>query len=155
VFIWLLNISGIEQVIKSYFHNRVPGFWRLEASQRLFTDYALALALAAHLIAFSCLPTAVQQLFLRTRVLWAALAGFSFTLYLFHRPITSLAGALMTEARNSEAVALAVAAAVLLGCWLIAFVTERQLPAWRRGVRKLLLLVWPLPAGSSPLAPRG
>jgi len=154
-FIWVLNTSGIEQVIKSYFHNRVPGFWRLEASQRLFTDYAIAVALAAHLIAFAFLPTAIQDFFLRTRALWAALAGFSFTLYLFHRPVTSLAGALMPDARNDAGVAVGVTAAVLLGCWLVAFVTEHQLPAWRRGVRRVLSLIWPAPSASAPLTPRG
>lgn len=149
--IWLINSSGIEHVIKSHLHAHVPGFWRLEAAQSLFTDYAIGMALAAHLIAFPHLPVSIHAFFERTRRLWAALAGFSFTLYLFHRPITGLAGALIPDSEQTLGLALVAVAGVLLLCWLIAFATERQLPAWRRFMRSLLArLVPPKDDGAAP-----
>ena len=141
--IWLINSSGIEHVIKNYLHEHVSAFWRLEAAQLVFTDYAIGLALVAHLSAFPYLPLPVQTFFERTRSLWAALAGFSFTLYLFHRPITGMAGALIPSSEQTLGLALVAVPAVLLLCWLIAFATERQLPAWRRFMRSLLARLVP------------
>ncbi len=149
-FIWLLNLSGIEHVLKDYLHHNVPGFWRLEASQRLVTDYLIAVTLAMHLVAFQQLPLLIQQVFLATRHWWGTLAGFSFTLYLFHRPMTSLAGALIPAEQQTVSVAIAAAMAVLLACWLIALLTERKMHLWRAGVRNVLNRLWPMPELARP-----
>lgn len=49
-------------------------------------------ALAVLLAAFSSLPKGFQDVFERHKVLLMQMAGFSFTLYLFHRPMTQLLG---------------------------------------------------------------
>jgi len=131
--------SDLDQFIKSWFHNRVPGFWRLEGAQRLVTDYVIALALGAHLAVYASLPISIRSFFESSRALWAKLAGFSFTLYLFHWPFTSLAGKALSPETKSVAVSLGFLALVLLSCWVISFVTERQLPAWRAALRRLLV----------------
>lgn len=136
--IWWLSESGIEFVIKDLLHERVPGFWRLEASQLLFTDYLIGLLLALHLWAWGGLPQWLQQMWQRRAGLWAAWAGFSFTLYLFHRPLTYVAGKSLGAVADSVPVSIGAALVSLLLCWLFAFGTERQLPRWRRGVRRLL-----------------
>jgi len=138
--------SDLDQFIKSWFHNRVPGFWRLEAAQRLFTDYVIALALGAHLAVYASLPQTIRLFFERTRANWTFLAGFSFTLYLFHRPMTALAGESIDPATMSVALSLGFLALVLVVCWAISFVTERQLPAWRSVLRRLLVAVGWMPA---------
>lgn len=151
--IWCLRVSDLDHAIKDWFHERVPGFWMLNASQRLFTDYAIALMLAAHLWAWSGLPTWVHAIWLRSAPWWTALAGFSFTLYLFHRPATTFAAKLMGSATHSVVLSLLVAALSLLACWLIAWGTERQLPRWRNGLRRVLAWVWPTaPVPATPRA---
>lgn len=146
--IWLLNVSNIEQDIKSALHNNIPGFWRLEASQRVLTDLLIGLLLAAHLWAWGGLPQWLHQMWLRNARMWAGWAGFSFTLYLFHRPVTTFAAkALGPELTQSVPLGVLAAVASVLACWLIAFGTERQLPLWRRGVRRLIF-AW-LPRASS------
>jgi peptidoglycan/LPS O-acetylase OafA/YrhL len=127
-----VKVGGIDLGLKTYLHNLIPGFWRLEASQRLFTDYLLGAAVLAHLVAFVSLGQAVQDRFVAWRGKLAALAGFSFTMYLFHRPMTILAGALLPASWKEMPASIMVAASLVLACWLISFVTERQLPAWRR-----------------------
>ncbi len=138
VLVWLMQVSNLDQFAKSWLHDRVPGFWRLEAGQRLFTDYAVALMLGAHLAVYGSLPAAVQTFFIRSRNLWTALAGFSFTLYLFHRPLTALAGRIVSPEHQTVPLAVVVLVLVLAFCWLASFVTERQLPSWRSGMRRLL-----------------
>jgi len=151
--LWLINSSGIEHVVKDYLHERVPGFWRLDPAQRVVTDYAIGLALAAHLCAYPFLPQPIQAFFMRTKATWAALAGFSFTLYLFHRPLTGLAGALIPASEQSLLLTLLAVPAMLAACWLIAFVTERRLPAWRRFMRALLARLHPPRAGVANAQP--
>lgn len=148
--IWWLNVSDLDQFLKSWLHNRVPGFWRLEASQRLFTDYLIGLLLAGHLWAWAGLPERVQSLWQRSAAFWAALAGFSFTLYLFHRPMTTFAAKLAGNAANDVSLSLLAAVASLLACWLLAFGTERQLPRWRRLVRRLVARFAPARVGGLP-----
>ncbi len=148
--IWWLRTSEIDHAVKNWLHDRVPGFWRLEASQRLFTDYLIGLLLAGHLWAWAGLPERVQSLWQRSAAFWAALAGFSFTLYLFHRPMTTFAAKLAGNAANDVLLSLLAAAASLLACWLLAFGTERQLPRWRRLVRRLVARFAPPPAGGLP-----
>ena len=136
--IWLLSESGVEHVIKDALHENVPGFWRLEASQRLITDHLIGLLLAAHLWAWGGLPQWLQQMWQRRAGFWAAWAGFSFTLYLFHRPLTYVAGKGLGAAADNVALSIAAALLGLLVCWLFAFGTERQLPRWLRAVRRWL-----------------
>jgi peptidoglycan/LPS O-acetylase OafA/YrhL len=141
--IWMINVSGIEQVIKSALHNSIPGFWRLEASQRLFTDFAIALLLAAHLWAWSGLPSWLHEVWQRRAAFWAAWAGFSFTLYLFHRPFTTVIAKWLGEAAGQLWLSLLMVVGSVFVCWLIAFATERQLPRWRRAVRVALTALLP------------
>ncbi len=131
--------SDLDKLVMSWLHNRIPGFWRLEAAQRLVTDYVIALAIGAHLVVYGSLPSVILVFFQRTRAQWTSLAGFSFTLYLFHRPITTLAGEAIDPDSMSVALSLGFLALVLLLCWVISFVTERQLPAWRAALRRLLV----------------
>lgn len=144
--IWLLHASGVDHWLKDKLHEAVPGFWRLVASQRMFTDYLIALLLAAHLWAWQGLPEAIKGCWQRAAAFWAALAGFSFTLYLFHRPMSSFAATLLAPEAGDVGLALVVVAALVFACWLIAFGTERQLPRWRRLVRRLVSMVGPAPA---------
>jgi peptidoglycan/LPS O-acetylase OafA/YrhL len=133
-----VKVGGVDLALKTYLHDHIPGFWRLEASQRLVTDYFLGAAVLAHLVAFMNLGPAVQGRLVAWRGTLAALAGFSFTMYLFHRPMTILGGALLPASWKAMPASVVIAALLILFCWLMSFVTERRLPAWRRLIGHVL-----------------
>jgi peptidoglycan/LPS O-acetylase OafA/YrhL len=136
-----VNVSGGDHLIRIYLHDHIPGYWRLGASQRLITDYLIGLAVLLHILSFSGLNPAFRRFFGRISPLARYLAGFSFTLYLFHRPMTQLTGYAFPNTEQSIVYSLACMLAILLACLLISYGTERQLGMWRaffvRGFRKL------------------
>lgn len=133
----LVNGSGLDVMVRSWLKELIPPMWRLESSQRFLTDYLLGIVVCLHLLAFQMLPQGFKSFFLNRRAALSYLAGFSFTLYLFHRPLTQAAGILF---KNDGGVVASVltALAIVLTCWAISFLTERQLPAWRRMMARLL-----------------
>lgn len=138
VFIVLINTTDSDGLIQSYLYENVPGFWRLDGSQRFVTDHLIGLALCLHIAAYSSLPAAVQGFFARHQGAFASLAGFSFTLYLFHRPMTQLLGAWFPQPAGAVWSPVLLALGMLLACWAISWGTEKQLARWRRGFARLL-----------------
>lgn len=134
-----VNITGLDRSIQSSLYENVPGFWRLVSSQRFVTDYLIGAALCLHIAAFSSLPASVQDFWGRHQGKLAGLAGFSFTLYLFHRPMTQLLGAWYPQPASAIWQTTLMALGILLACWLISFGTEKQLPRWRSGFARLLV----------------
>lgn len=134
----IINTSDVDGLIQSYLYNHVPGFWRLMSSQRFVTDYVIGAALCLHIAAFSSLPACVHHCFERYQGLFASMAGFSFTLYLFHRPMTQLLGAAFPQPAGAVWQTALIACGILLACWAISWGTERQLPRWRRGFARLI-----------------
>lgn len=146
-FVVAVNASGFDEFLKIWLGSTVPGFWRMEASQRVVTDHLIALAVVAHIHAAQSLPASFQRFFEKHRRMFGAWAGFSFTLYLFHRPMSEVLGAILPKESQSLPLGLAVAAGVLLACWAVSFVTERQLPFWRSGLARVAVRL-----GWQPLA---
>lgn len=133
-----INVAELDAMVQSFLYNHVPGFWRLDGSQRFVTDYVIGAALCLHIVAFSSLPASVHQFFERYQGLFASIAGFSFTLYLFHRPMTQLLGAAFPQPVGAVWQTALIACGILLACWTISWGTERQLPRWRRGFARLI-----------------
>jgi peptidoglycan/LPS O-acetylase OafA/YrhL len=134
----LIKLTGADTSVQSVLYESIPGFWRLDGSQRFVTDYLIGLALCLHIAAFSSLPSRVQAFFVRQQTPMAALAGFSFTLYLFHRPMTQVLGALWPQTSGTVLVPAIMTMVILLACWFISWGTEKQLPRWRNGFARLL-----------------
>ena len=139
VLIVLINLTNVDGLIQSFFYENVPGYWRLVSSQRFVTDYLIGAALCLHIASFSSLPGWAQDFFARHRSKWAAVAGFSFTLYLFHRPMTQLLGAYYPIEQGALLWSSVVALGILLACWVISWGTEKQLPLWRRQFGRVLI----------------
>lgn len=133
-----INVTEFDVTVRTFLKLWVPGFWRLEGSQRLITDYLVGIALVAHIHAFVCLWPTVHQWFERQRSWLNALAGFSFTLYLFHRPITQWWGYVWPNEQRSAVLSVVVAVTIVAICFGISFVTERRLPAWRKLFQRAL-----------------
>lgn len=134
----LFKLSKIDTFIQHSLYELIPGYWRLENAHRFVTDYLIGAALCLHIASFSSLPPAFQKWFERFQWFWALLAGFSFTLYLFHRPMTQWLGANYPISSDQVLESTIVALVFLIVCWLISFGTEKRLRAWRRGLARLL-----------------
>ncbi len=134
-----IKLTGTDRLVQSTLYQNVPGFWRLVSSQRFVTDYLIGVALCLHIAAYSSLPGAVQGFFARHQAVFANLAGFSFTLYLFHRPMTQLLGAWYPQPAGAVWQTTLLALGILLACWAISWGTEKQLPRWRHGFSRLLV----------------
>lgn len=127
-----ISVSGVDVFIKEILHDNIPGFWRLEMSQRLLTDYLIAIIIAINIIYFPFIGFKFQMFFLRHKDIFGYVSGFSFSLYLFHRPMTQLAGNYHPNVNNSIVYSLIVFAFIVFSCFLISYITERQLKSWRR-----------------------
>lgn len=134
-----ISVTGFDVQLRGMLHNNIPGFWRLTTSQRLITDHVIGVAVVAQIYSVPSLGSYVCGLLVRYRTAFARTAGFSFTLYLFHRPITNVSGALLSE-RQAHSIPIAVVSVMAVTglCWLLSFATERRLPQWRQAIGTLL-----------------
>lgn len=136
----VISTTAIDMHIKDLLHDKVPGFWRLTNAQRFVTDHLIGVAMVAQIWAFLALGDGMRGFFERHRSLFTQAAGFSFTLYLFHRPLTTVGGRLLADAQlHTVPVALVSVVAVVGTCWLASLVTERKLPQWRRAISRLFM----------------
>ena len=109
----------------------------------LAEDYGLALLFAAHLVGLHAVSGDLGPVLRRVErpVRW--LAGATFTLYLFHLPVSRFLLACSWNPAWSRECYLAVFAGTLASVFAIAEVTERRKDAWRRAILALLARVAP------------
>ncbi len=126
------HITQFDVFLRSSMQAVVPGFWRLESSQRLLTDFVIGIAVAGNLASFSRLPASFHNFFLSIGPYAKYVAGFSFSLYLFHRPMTQLIGKALGGRHSTVLESGALILLVIFACWLLSLVTERQLKSWKK-----------------------
>ena len=136
--VYLVDHSGIDVTLRSFLHDSVPGFWRLSSSQRFLTDYIIGAAVVVNLIASRSLTTELAPILRTIRMPIAFFAGYSFTLYMFHRPLTQIGGWAFPVEGN-DVVGSLVATALIAGItFFVSFGTERKLGWWRSRVARFL-----------------
>lgn len=146
--------SGIDVVIKTHFHQLVPGFWRLESGQRLFSDYILGGAMILHLVAAKSLMGTIGPVLLALRKQIVFMAGFSFSLYMFHRPLTQIGGWVFPIEGTDIVRSLAAASTIILVCYLFSLISERQTGWLRRLLTRTFTVRPPIGTmGSSSTSP--
>ncbi len=111
----------------------------------LVEDYGLALLFAAHLIGLQAISAELEPLLRRVERPIRWLAGATFTLYLFHVPVSRFLLACLWNPVWSRECYLAVFVGTLGSVFAIAAVTERRKDAWRRAISALLAGVAPIP----------
>ncbi|MFT4100279.1 MAG: acyltransferase [Burkholderiaceae bacterium] len=134
----LIDVAGIDGSIQAALNGVMPGFWRLRESQRFVTDYMIGFLVVLHIRSFISLQHGFQDFFGRHRLFLARIAGFSFTLYLFHRPFTQVIGAYWSELNYSYIFSAAITLGILFFCWAISFLTERKSAILREKIKILL-----------------
>ena len=137
--VWAISASGVDVALRGWLNRNVPSYWRLESSQRLITDYALAALVAWNFVAFRALPeTATAWLVRMARPIRFA-AGFTFSLYLFHRPLTQFFGHFCAEWTDSSMGVVSILAVIIALCMLLGHVTESKKYVLRGWVERSLL----------------
>ncbi len=104
----------------------------------LVEDYGLALLFAVHLIGLQAVSSDLEPSLQRVERPIRWLAGATFTLYLFHVPVSRFLLACLWNPAWSRACYLAVFIGTLGSVFAIAAVTERRKDTWRRAILALL-----------------
>lgn len=130
---WALSTAGLENFIKyKILWPTLPGFWHLQDAENFVTFYIDTVLVGAGFIAARQLDFAPSSLLMRCRrpIVW--LAGFTFSLYLYHRPLQSLEQQYFQAAQHSQALSIALLAGILIAVALLGTVTEKRKEMWRR-----------------------
>jgi peptidoglycan/LPS O-acetylase OafA/YrhL len=117
--------------------NASPGrkHQRLVYSQRFATDYLLALAVALHLIGIRSMIDRWSRGLAAVERPLRFLASCSFSVYLFHRPISIAISRLQPDIGDPIMTSLLSFLAIGGACLLLATITEHRLAAWRSLLR--------------------
>lgn len=118
-------------------------FWlwpgQLKWSSWVLSDLCMGLIMAAATIALRPLAERSRRVLLKLAGVAHGLAGFSFTLYLFHWPLIQLMRSWGVEAGENTGLWLLLLAVVIGLCALFSILTERQSPHVRRWMEKRFL----------------
>lgn len=131
----LIVESQLDTAIKDHLATIVPAIWRLGASTRFITDYVLAICFGAILLSAGALEISLNASIER---ILTNLAGFSFTLYLFHDPILRILQELTGWRHVTYTIHFMSFSAVVILCWLISRATEAQTSAFRKILKRLV-----------------
>ncbi|MCH8683979.1 acyltransferase family protein [Pedomonas mirosovicensis] len=135
--VFWLDASQLDETVQNWLYSVVPGWWRLYMSQKLVTDYLLGFLVMANFIGFhACAPWFAPHM-ARIEGPVRFLAGSTFSLYLFHRPLTKLLEALGVSAGDDALAFTGLLLGVVAACFLLAEVTEKRRNAARRGIAAL------------------
>jgi peptidoglycan/LPS O-acetylase OafA/YrhL len=148
VAVLIIGQSEIDKQLSEWLRLNVRGYWRLGHSNRFITDYLLGVLVCLHLIAFRALylsnwGSSLVSAFDKVRGPAAYLAGFSFSLYLFHRPITISAGLLLKRIDSEPLQSVLVGLATVLCCAFLSHLTEARRTKMRTMLEPLLQKWWP------------
>lgn len=131
----LIVEAELDLQIKNHISNLIPSVWHLGFATKFLTDYILAVCFGLVLLSVGAIQ--VRSSVTSERVL-ANLAGFSFTLYLFHDPILRIMQSFTGLKNVSTLTHLAVLSMVVALCWLISLATEAKTSSFRRQLKKLV-----------------
>ena len=131
VLLWVVAGSGLENFVKyQVMWPYVPGFWRLQDAQNFVTYYVDAGLVGLWFIAVRQLASQPIPLLEHSQRPIRWLAGYTFSLYMFHRPFQKLAEDIL----NGRTLGFAPGAALLLLIFVIIValgsVTEKRKDVW-------------------------
>lgn len=128
----LLKWFDVSDSLRSQLYAWTPVAWRLHYSSQVMYDVLLGVIVTAHFAAAAALP-GLGRFLAQWRGAVRYVASFTFSLYLFHMPLTELFSVVLGISSP------AVFYAALLACvWMLAQVTERRVPYFRALFGRLL-----------------
>lgn len=126
--------AGLDIKTKDHISTFIPALWRLGFSTRFLTDYILAICFGAILLSAGTLKIRISS---ASESILANLAGFSFTLYLFHDPILRILQYFTKLKDVNPPTHIALLSSVITLCWLISFATEAKTSSLRKMLTRL------------------
>lgn len=132
----LLNILGIDAVVRDYLNRHIPSLWRVHYSMRFATDYLNGLLILANFVSFRALQhqfsRALTPVFtgIEKPVRW--LAGYTFSIYLFHYPLLKFSARVFPNVDDTIIHYFSILAAIVGSCFLIGQFTEKKKWAFRQ-----------------------
>ena len=136
--IFWLDASQLDEVVQDWLYATVPGWWRLSMSQKVVTDHLLGLLIMANFIGFQACRAWFAGLMAGIERPVRFLAGGTFSLYLFHRPMTHFLVAAGVDTRENWVVFTGVVLGIVAVCFALAELTEKRRDAARRFFAALL-----------------
>lgn len=153
VILWI-GAAQWDDALKDWLHATVPGWWWLVSSEKVLTDHLIGLLVMANFIGFhACAPWFAGVLQAVEKPV-RFMAGSTFSVYLFHRPMTHFLVAAGVDARGNWVAFTGILLGIVAVCFALAEVTEKQRDAARRFFSALLGRLRPqrlpqMPAGPS------
>jgi peptidoglycan/LPS O-acetylase OafA/YrhL len=135
LFVWF-GLNAYDVAVQSWLASFTP-LWHLGSAQRFMTDTGLGLLVAVHFIAVRNLAPITSAVLARFAGPIRFLAGHTFSIYLFHRPMTLLLSAHGVSVGNSLVGKLAIVIGIVFICMLMGLCTERQRDGFERWLRGL------------------
>lgn len=126
-----IGMMNLGTVVQNKMTAVVPVMWWLGSSQQFVVDYLLAVLVAVNILAFKSLGDTVHTLLRPIERPIQYIAGFSFSLYLFHRPLTQLAGDIAPSGEGAVLHGLVVAVIISIICLALSYLSERRTGQWR------------------------
>ena len=125
---------GVDLTVQNWIANQFPEVWRLGPSTKFLTDYLIGWSFFVLFWVVGSRNFNVNPIFVRWGVI---LAGFSFTLYLFHDPILRVLKFLGDGYAFSPWEHFLVILGTVILCWLISLGTESKTVQVRRYIERL------------------
>ena len=136
--LWLLNRSGFGDFIKRDVLWQVPGFWRLEDATNFVAYYVDTVFIAAAFMAARQLRFGATSLLMQGAPVIQWLAGYTFSLYLFHRPFQNLLAQITADYGEPPMDPVLGLGLILVVVARLGSVTEKRKEGWRRLFTALL-----------------
>jgi peptidoglycan/LPS O-acetylase OafA/YrhL len=138
---WLMT-SGVDVAVRGFLYDRVPSFWRLNASERLLTDYALGLLVAVNFLAFRDIKSHVSPILSVLSKPIRFWAGYTFSIYLFHYPLIRFCTLEFPNKANSVAHYLTLMLLILAATIVLGTFTEKKKHVARNIIKRVATPVW-------------
>lgn len=121
-----VNVEAVADGVLEVMRERVPGWWRLGFSIYTPTDLVGGVFVTLIFVAVRALARDMATLLQALAPTARVLAGFSFSLYLFHRPITKTLNAYGVSTGDSFVLYALLLAAIVAACYGLSLFTERK-----------------------------
>ena len=131
VILWI-GMAEWDDAFKTWLHFTVPGWWRLVSSEKVLTDYLLGLLVMANFIGFRACARWFEGLLSANERPVRFMAGATFSLYLFHRPMTHFLVSAGVDVGSNWLAFTGVVLGIIAVCFALAEVTEKRRDAARR-----------------------
>lgn len=131
VILWI-GMAEWDDTLKTWLHFTVPGWWRLVSSEKVLTDYLLGLLVMANFIGFHACSRWFAGLLNAIERPVRFMAGSTFSLYLFHRPMTHFLDAAGVNMHANWVAFTGVVVGIVAVCFVLAEFTEKQRDGARR-----------------------